>query len=738
MDENEIKIKYFVGNTKPTEWTSVYYYSPQSPAEIEEKGEIFAVISLSSPPTFDSEKGGNLLLDRLHELYFDSEKDGVLECLESAIYGVQKRLLELLENDEISSEKGIELNLSVLVKKGRFVYIASMGESKVYGSREGKISDLSSVLKDPDGKRIMKVGSLVVKEGDRFLLLSPEGDFEIKREEREKIIDKFSLRYLKGKKIANESLVGAMLVGLEETETSIDSKKTLQSKISKKEEIPFEDVIEEEKMYEEEVLKGEADEQVFEKESAFSAQIKNIQIKKYFDNIFKSFTDNRYNRNGKTYKVIVIRTIDSITKGLKNIGEFLWYKVLGMKKKGRGSLYIREQNGNINWRPIILLSVIFILVSYFIFVSVKRNRELAEHKFNMEQKLNEIEQDKDQLSNRISSVVNTFDREDEKTELFEQVESSKTELSKVDVFEERRDQLLGQLNELADKINRRVRITDPQIIKDFGVIEGTVPSDIDIYNERLYVSDKGNGIIYSIDLQGGDMQRIADDLQSPSTISASTLNELIFVVQNNERALGKVNLEGNIVTLFPGITQERLGNVTEIDAYEVVPGDNRVYGVREDKKEVIQTKRSTDSYGLPNVRLKEEDFSDLLDIDIYAGKIYVISKGQGVRRFYGDEMETSVRGIINQDNWNNASCIYVDKKYLYVGDNEQDRVMIFNQSRGNDVTIIDFLLQYDLSQILGGSDIIDIVADLESNSLFVLAGPKLFKIDLSEVQNFDY
>ena len=95
-DRDKIKTEYFIGNPEHSKWSSVYYYSPQIPTTFAEKGEIFSVVSLSGPITFDAIKAGDLLLDQLHEQYFESSETDTMLALERAALAVKKRLLVII------------------------------------------------------------------------------------------------------------------------------------------------------------------------------------------------------------------------------------------------------------------------------------------------------------------------------------------------------------------------------------------------------------------------------------------------------------------------------------------------------------------------------------------------------------------------------------------------------------------------------------------------------------------
>jgi len=312
-------------------------------------------------------------------------------------------------------------------------------------------------------------------------------------------------------------------------------------------------------------------------------------------------------------------------------------------------------------------------------------------------------------------------------------------LSGISLYQEQVDKLGIDIDNLIRKLSRKIIVQDAKVIKDFGVIEGTELSDIDLSEDAIFVSDKGNGIIYTFDFMGGEMVRLAEGIDGIKTISYSDIGELLFVDTNGERAMGRINLESGEVSRFPGMTEGRLGNLEELDAYKVGDNDHRAYGVRSQAKEIIQMRRAGDSYGLPTLRLSEHNLNTLLDMDINEGRIYVVSEGEGIRRFYGqDEFENNIKGMIDIGSWKNTSAITVDDRYIYAVDNISQSINVFTKYRMDDATTIDFVAKYDLSGLDGYGEILDVVTNRQTGSLYALTTSKIIELKLSDLREFSY
>lgn len=265
-----------------------------------------------------------------------------------------------------------------------------------------------------------------------------------------------------------------------------------------------------------------------------------------------------------------------------------------------------------------------------------------------------------------------------------------------------------------------------EIIKDFSVITGSSISDIDIQNSTLYVSDFGNGSIYSINQYGDNLGTIVDKLQSPESLTISDLNELLFIHNNSDQAVGKIDLTTMTVSYISGITLDKLGDVFELDAYTVGSNDYRLYGIRENN-EVIQMNKDIEDYGLPTLRMDRSDLNKIQDFEIFEGKIYLVVQDQGIVCYYGSTRESfTISGLPTGISIDNVSSISIENGYIYLGDSIKNQIYELSINRDN--SSLNFIAEYDLSKLNG--DIIDLVSDSTNTSLYVVIGNKLVKMTL--------
>lgn len=749
-DKVEIKFKFFAGNPHKGEWAGIHYYSPHIPAIFQQRGEIAAVLSLSGPANFDSSKAGNLLIDYLHETYFESDLESSLDALKNAVEKVKERLVEFMVNDEVSSEIGVEISLLAASIQENILYVAQLGEAKIFGYRNDELIELSEYLKDPSGKAQIKIGSTVLEKDDRLLLLTAETDFNLSTIEKKHVLEEFKLDPVEAKVFSNESLISSLLLGYEVKESyqqleqeneeeniSISAETREKSVEEDEQDEEFEkDIFIEENPEEQTIENVEDGNKIGEPQEKINNEKVNfkIDLNKVGNNLKRIRRDKRTKTFIFLLSSIGVAIFGLITKVLK----IFWRDVLKMES----GIYLKSASRKgMNWRPFVLLAVILVVCGFLIFNSIKNKKEAAQIELQNKLAIEKVENDIKMLTSEIDVLNKTVGKEEEKTQKLLELQSLKTELDSVSLeqYKTKKDELNQLAESYEDKIIRKIRINNPKVIKDFGIYEGSDPVDFTISGDRIFVADIEGGKLLSMDFEGGNIKSYGENLEKPKAIAIFEGRELVFVDENAERGVGTVNLETSQIERLPGLSKSRLGNINEMTIYKVAENDIRIYATREGTKELIQMRRVTNSFGLPELRLTRSDFTNLIDVDVDNGRIYVLSEGQGVRRFLGDnEFGNTVAGMLNGDNWSTADCMYVDSNYIYLGDSINKRVMVFTKSRGESPDTLDYIAQYDLSTFDGAQSIKDVMTDKIKNKLYVLLGTKLIELDLNQLNEYTY
>lgn len=771
--QNSIKLETFAGNPRKSEWASVYAYTPEAPAIFKSKGEIFAVLSLAGPNTFDASQTGNFLLDELHESYFEAETTDNIKALQSAINNVKKRLIEFLKHDDDSSLEGIEFSLSVLVVKDTTAFFANFGESKILGFRKGEIAEITTVLKDPERKKQIKVGSMYMEKGDRLLLLSQEADFELKEKEKEDIFTKNSLNTIRGRYLSNEALVAAILVSYKddliqdiqekvsevyEEEESLEPDQDIDQdvdQVDNVEDLTIDDFVSDEneknaeeiipKGFERKVLLSEGDKyekDLIEKKSKSIQKTekvidstKNLKI----ENIQQKLKDLRNSENAKTIHVLISNILNSLLDLVIKIKDFIFINLLNI---GNKKMYARKDKmTDMNWRPLIFVIVVISIVGFFSYKTIKEKKEQKAYELAQEVILNDIESQFEKLESQVDTLYRIKEREDDKNKLLADLSNLKTKIQEVELFEERKGVLDKKIDEYKDKLVHKVTVNASSILKDIASYEEVIISDISVDTEKdnIYISDSKKGVVYRMNYQGENIEKILEGLKNPRTLTISELNQLVIIDDEIDRSMKLINLDTLEIDKPVGLTKDQLAGIADIDAYRVSDGDDRIYGIKPQEKILVQMRKGQTTYGLPSIRLSSDNFqSNILDVIVFDGNIYLLTQDQGLVRYYGDSQQTiDYSSFIGDAKWQGATAMTIDEKYVYLVNNTEKKVIVLSKTRFASQGILDYILQYDLSSIME-TDIVDVFSDISSDSLFVATQTKVIKLNLQEVKNFSY
>ncbi|MFQ5493132.1 MAG: hypothetical protein ACE5DX_03175 [Candidatus Dojkabacteria bacterium] len=779
----ETQKKYFIGTHQPGKWSSVYTYCPQKPEFIKRRGEIFASITLLGPEDFNVATAGNLLLDHLHESYFENESDSVMMSLEKAILSTQRYLQKLLEKDTAADE-GINLDLTVMVLHEETAYFVNMGEGHIHIFRDGNLVDIVGALKDPTGEGLIKTGSTLVKRADVILISSPVVIDEMTLDELVDLLVEFSDVKLKRRKFDREAEVSMLMVGyqidrrearaehgmvVDQEESQGDSGDDKEKKVKSFSEakeaagvgeqaepgVQEKDQPQSEEKQEDEYDDGRAgggddsDDQknLGEKISAeFSGFIGNIKqgVVKVKDKVAKGRAGAVRGRSGDleseddfdkpTYMVIFKRIQVVIVNVAMAIKGTVWDNWLGM---GKGGIYLKSAGRSRNWRFIIIVIVIVVGLLYFSIKSInERNQQIAlenEAKLNLDSAIEII----DEVDKVAPIIAQATSNEERKQAMLERLDEAETELDQADDVENFVDDVSTQqdrISEIRDLLNKTIALTDPEVIVDLaGVIPGANASDITLADNKVYISDREYGKIYSTAYAGGEIDELVQGLSKPRSITADSEGNIVVLDENSDERLATVNKNNGTINRHSGTSEFRLGKVQQIEFADIFGG--RVYGIDQSIKAVVALQRSGDAYGIPEKRFELPQLSTGNDIQISDLKVYLIADiKQGLYRALNNVNDTPILvGLAPGENLHAATAMFVDDVHIFIADPENRRILVFKK----DLEELNLRAQYkykgDGSTF---SDIREIVADRKAGKLFVLDGSKVYALELSDLNEF--
>jgi DNA-binding beta-propeller fold protein YncE len=181
-----------VGKPGNQNWSGVFGYPPETDPLKKVFGSMFAVMSIRSEVDFDLTNLGGWLFDELQSAYFGEFKPAVeLADFEKALHKVKTRVDTILEREAALAETGVDLEMAIAVVKGEVLYLAVVGESKIYIQREDNFAEVGSALIDGEMDGFMRTGSMYLTPGDSLLLATSDMANEL--DHVQSIMEKFDL-----------------------------------------------------------------------------------------------------------------------------------------------------------------------------------------------------------------------------------------------------------------------------------------------------------------------------------------------------------------------------------------------------------------------------------------------------------------------------------------------------------------------------------------------------------------
>jgi hypothetical protein len=787
--------KYFIGRTlKSGKWSSVYTYKPQNPQILRDRGQIFATISLESHEDFSITTAGNLILDFFHEAYFDNSEDLPFVALEKAIISTSKYLQMLIQNEK-SASFGIDMDLLGVICIADIVYVVNLGKSSLFLYRDGRITEISSHLKDPTGEGIIKIGSMLSKKGDVFTLATKSLVDEITEDDFIDMSIDFSEIKLKQREYENESQISMLMIGfnVDRKEASaehnwlndqlesqdkveintnqgidtgeiksldsnelvyaqdkeIDEEVILEKDIDTADEVSQDNDINKEPNDELSNFDVDDDQEIDQidnkPKSNMSIKLVNIKEKilgivfalkqKFIKNNLSSELNSEDISEQKTYVVIVNKIIINIKKIFIKAKDFFLYKILKLEKSG---VYVRgkDHKRKPNYRVIIFTIVIALIILIFGIRTISNATAQREQTKIAKQNL--------EIANNLISEVDSAavmrakeNNTPVKLELYRKLDEAEEKINLVKqtgVFEEEITERIEKIINLRNILDRAIPVIDPKLIFDFGnAFPGANITDFTSNGKEIFLTDSQYGKVYKININGSNPEEFINGLVRPRNIVIDDKGDLIVLDESpDDKRLLTVNQNDKSIVRHSGTSEFRVGGVSKMQFTNVSNG--RIYALDNTNKSVIFLQRTGDSYGIPAERLRMDEIAEAKDLFIIDLKIYLLlKKHDGLYIHFGDNDDTpSLTGLKQGDSFLDATAIYVDGLYTYIADPINSRILVFNKGQSEMSMKAQFVFQGNTSNAF--KDIRKIYADINANRLLVLDGTKIYEIDLSRLR----
>lgn len=172
-----LRTEFIIGKENANEWSGIYGYRPDNHDDYFKYGEIYAVIRLQTEVNdFALENFAKIILDDLQHNYFsnpdESRYDSIMELLEDSVWKMKSKMEIVLGREEEVMKKGLDMEMAVVAIVENSLYLAVVGESKVFILRDGNFVDISDALIDTKMTGFLRTGSLELAKEDRLAMLT--------------------------------------------------------------------------------------------------------------------------------------------------------------------------------------------------------------------------------------------------------------------------------------------------------------------------------------------------------------------------------------------------------------------------------------------------------------------------------------------------------------------------------------------------------------------------------------
>ncbi len=741
-------VKQFLTKTRPSENTTVFRYSPVlSFGQV----EIYCLLSISNTVEAETSRFNKFVWDGFLDGFLSKEED-IISRLKNALIGAEFKLKELIRHDSVLEEKGVSLDLSVLIFKEEKVFVGILGRHKVYLFRK-KLLDLSDLLE----KNKSTVGSMISSPKDTFVAYY--GSKGVKSEVvglngLEEVENYFSGIF------DGEGLKGGCFVATFEEEKVIVEKvdPVVVEKIEEKLPVMIEDAeVKEQEDFEVKKDKVEKFKNVFSlflnKLAPFFDKLVTFLSSK-LSLLFEKLKYSLRNKYGRKRWFKKLQSSSSVRRFAQGIKPF---KVDGYKEK------------ELRTRRFVMFFVLLVLI-FSLFLGVRsayesRQRSLLSNELSllMEEWDGSVDEaERKALGEREEALIILSEVSEDLEKYLDSLKEEGVYIRLGEENVEKIDLLKSNIAEVQDKANRIVGISeedgDISLFVDTKILLGEKSDPVSfviskgsqiIGGERLYLIDKGEKGVYQIMLSDGSYIGIPDSgglVANPLHIDLGNNRDdealYVYDVENGVLRAPK-NQEGQFTDFkgLSGLTPRTLGG-DGVAAFAVFgPTDSLNFLVPAQSRIIRATSFGGTIYNLPSEFISHPSFEKGTDLfgDQY---IYVLSTTpNGIKRFVpstGLNSQLAVTGL-EQDlhsivgGYTGATM----NRTLILFDSELQRFLQFSKPiemgfelvHPNEIVLV---AQYEYR---GERD--DVFNDVKSFALtdddkhmYVLDGKKIWKINL--------
>lgn len=146
-----------------------FVIEPDTPELVLKKGTIYTVFAISGDTIFDIGLINKVVLDVLHDSYYQSDNISPIQSLEKAIVEVRDRVTQLSQESIAQESQPALFSIITGVLWGNVMYVVQYGSAESYLIRKGEIRPINTVAEGT-----FSAASGVVKDEDVILLCSKD------------------------------------------------------------------------------------------------------------------------------------------------------------------------------------------------------------------------------------------------------------------------------------------------------------------------------------------------------------------------------------------------------------------------------------------------------------------------------------------------------------------------------------------------------------------------------------
>jgi len=759
--------KYINNSESKNSYTSLFNYKSIPRGSSGSVFDVYGFFSASSEIDIPGDQILKFAWDGLVDGFEYSKTNSINESLKSGLSEAANRVKKLIINDKNIGEHGVDVNFTVFVSTEEGMYIGVFGDRDIYIYKQGKLVDISEMLKDKGAK----TAAVTMTEED-LIFASSKGYI---KENILKLISSKSRNEIKGaleelgKEIGKD--MGIVIFSNEKKESVKEKENVLQKENVKKENTKLNSVLKQEPPDTDYVPVSKVNKKVF-KPTVHEKDLKEVflkaskklepvkkKVKKVSSRAFK-FLGNVFNQTGNSIKKFTLNTKAKVSN---KFGRERWFKKISAKVSQSG-LHKRKnpefrefkidgyKEKNLRSKRVKQVALIALVVCLI----VGGIKFTVDHKEATERskKANDIFTNVEKLLNDAQSKLGT-NRESAETFVFQASEELKNvpeELKEED--SERLNNLQAQVLGVQDSLYKRVRLSlsDGSIEKLYSTFTyntDSKPQDIAIFRnpggaaESLIIADLGTKSVLRISLYDDKKESIPDDnkvVDKPFRVYARSDSIFVFDLTNGILKSEYKNGSFNSFVKLSGLSIESIKAEDTVE-FAMITSNENAYILDRGQKALLRSINYEGGYSLVSPYLEKEEYDKANDVFADDMSIYITAQAEnGLYRYInsgGKMVESPVKLTGLDSPIENPLCGHTRDSLdqsLFIFDSNQRRLLRFEKPmesgekrHPNEMLL---LRQYVYSDGDSWKKVKDIVADFNEKNAYILDDTTIWKVKL--------